>query len=59
MESLVWHDPELAVTIFNALLYVAGVAIVGAALSALARPPSDPARDPRRPELDGGERHEP
>jgi hypothetical protein len=65
MEALVLHDPELAVAIFDAFLYVGGVAVVGAVLSALARPASGPPKDPRwaprdvHGGLDGGARHEP
>jgi len=34
-----WHDPELPLAIIDVLHYVAAVAVVGAALSALVRPP--------------------
>ena len=36
-----WHDPKLPVAIVDALLSVAGAAVVAAVLSALGRPPSD------------------
>jgi len=51
-----WADPKLTVAIVDALLSVAGAAVVAAVLSALARPPSEPVKDPRRPTRGAHER---
>ena len=50
-----WADPKLPVAIVDALLSVAGAAVVAAVLSALARPPADPVKDPRPPAGEGPE----